>query len=146
MACHPSGITVDIVGINASNNGRSCEKHNTCGVVLVPDVVVRIRAVQLEKEGKEVEETALAVYHVSGGVDACRVGFLRRHLLKYKDEYDGRLAQVIEVFDGKSESPSDREKHYRNKGCCRATLIELEYRDDLSSPPKKAKIMDKNKV
>ena len=136
MACHPSGISVDIVGILASDQGRSCEKHKVCGCVIAPDVVVRFRTVQLQsKDGKpELETTAIAAYHVTGGIDACRVGFLRRHLLKYKDEYDGRLAQVVEVFDENSESPSDRSKHHRNMGCCRAVLIEAEYRD---SPRKK---------
>lgn len=113
MACHPSGVCVNIVGTEASNNGRSCEKHAVCGCVLAPDVVVRFRHVQLA--GKDcLEEQALAVYHVTSGVDTCLVGFLRRHLLKYKDEYDGRLAQVIDVFDDKSESPSDRAKYHRN--------------------------------
>jgi hypothetical protein len=69
-------------------------------------------------------------------VDGCRIGFLRRHLLRYVDEYDGRLAQITEVFDDKSESPSDRAKHHRNMGCCCAALIEVEYRDP-ESPPKK---------
>ena len=27
MARHPTGITVDIVGMEASNRGRSCEEH-----------------------------------------------------------------------------------------------------------------------
>ena len=142
MACHPSGVTVDVVGINASDDGRSCEKHAACGSVLAPDVVVRIRSVQVEREGDPEgakEATALAVYHVSGGIDCCRVGFLRRHLLKYKDEYNARLAQVTEVFGEDTESPSDRQKHYRNKGCCRAVLIEAEYRDSPSPPAKKAK-------
>ena len=141
MACHPSGVTVDIVGINASDHGRSCEHHDVCGSLLADDVVVRIRAVQLarvvDEANPEPETTALAVYHVTGGVDACRVGFLRRHLLKYKDEYDGRLAQVFDVFSDKSESPSDRAKHHRNHGCCRAALIEAEYRE---TPKKKAKV------
>ena len=136
MACHPSGIAVDVVGIEASNNGRSCDRHSVCGSVLVPDVVVRIRAVQLAKDDGT-EATALAVYHVTGGVDACRVGFLRQHLVKHQDEYDGRLAQVVEIFGDESESPSDRAKHHRNKGCCRAVLIEAEYRDEPT--PKKHK-------
>jgi len=54
--------------------------------------------------------------------------------LKYKDEYDGRLAQVIEVFGNDSASPSDWAKHHRNRGCCRVVLIEAEYRE---SPRKK---------
>ena len=142
MACHPSGITIDIVGLEASNHGRSCENHKVCGIVVVPDVVVRIREVQLERTNDPtgaVETDALAVYHVSGGVDCCRVGFLRRHLLKYKDEYDGRLAQVTELFGEDSKSPSDKAKHFQNKGCCRAVLIEAEYRETLTPPAKRKK-------
>jgi hypothetical protein len=141
MACHPSGITVDIVGIEASDRGRSCEIHKACGCVLVPDVIVRFRAVQVDLgEGKE--EPAIAAYWVTGGIDTCRVGFLRRHMVKYKEEYDGVLAQIIEVFSKDSESPSNREKHHRNRGCCRATLIEAEYRD----PPRKKQAVESDKV
>lgn len=95
-------------------------------------MVIRLRVVQVMVDNEE--ETAIAVYRVSGGVDTCRVGFTRRHLLKYKDEYDARLAQITEIFSEKSESPSDRAKHHRMKGCCRAVLIEAEYRE---TPQKK---------
>ena len=144
MACHPSGVTVDIVGINASDHGRNCEVHKACGSVLELDSVVRFRVVQLDNGGTENcanEETAIAAYHVTGGIDCCRVGFLRRHLLKYKEEYDGRLAQVTDVLGEERESPSDRHKHRRNKGCCRAVLIEAEYRD-YESPVKKHKAQE----
>jgi hypothetical protein len=50
MATHPSGITVEIVGIEASNNGRSCEEHDVCGSILIEDVVVRLRKVQVVNE------------------------------------------------------------------------------------------------
>jgi len=48
--------------------------------VIAPDVVMRIREVQLkrklDKGNPAVETTALAVYHATGSIDACRVGFL----------------------------------------------------------------------
>ena len=139
MACHPSGITVDIVGLEASDHSRSCEKHKVCGSVVKEDCVVRLKVVQLAREvneaNPEAEATAIAVYLVSGGVDTCRVGFLRRHLLKYKDEYDARLAQGTEVFSADSDSPSNMAKYHRNKGCAQAVLIEAEYRES-TSPPK----------
>ena len=47
MSYHPSGIQVDIVGIEQGNRGRSCEEHNVCGKVLDLDVVVRLRSVQI---------------------------------------------------------------------------------------------------
>jgi len=127
MACHPSGITFDVVGLRASSNGRSCENHECCGVVLEEDMVIRIREEQVLIDGKE--QKALAAYRVSGGMDTCKVGFTRRHLLVHKDEYDGRLAQITDIFSDESESPTDRAKHHRNKGCARAVLIEAEYRE-----------------
>ena len=148
MACHPSGVVVDIVGVNASDEGRSCEEHDCCGAAVIQaDVVVRFRAVQLKRDianeaNPAHEETALAVHHVTGGIDGCRVGFPRGHLLKHKDEHDGRLAQVTEVFSDSGESPSDRAKHHCNRGCCSAVLIEAECRDE-ESPEKKKQKADK---
>ena len=145
MACHPSGIVVDIAGINDSSDGRSCEEHECCGTaVAAADVAVRFRTIQLPRETDEAnprcEATAIAVHHVTDGVDGRTIGFLRRHSLKHKDECDGRLAQITEVFNDKSESPSDRAKHHRNCGCCSAVLIEAECRE---SPTKKKQKADK---
>jgi hypothetical protein len=47
MAHHPTGITFDIVGIEAGNRGRSCEEHDVCGSILEENTVVRIRHVQI---------------------------------------------------------------------------------------------------
>jgi len=80
MACHHSGITLDIVGILANDQGRSCDKHKCCGSVLELDSVVRLRTVQVMIEGEE--QTAIPAYQVSGGVDTCRIGFTKRHLVK----------------------------------------------------------------
>ena len=92
---HPSGILVDIVGIESPDRGRSCEEHTVCGAVLELDTVVRFRAEQIDVDGEE--QTALAVYWVTDGIDRCRVGFLRRHLLKHKKDYDGKLAQIVDT-------------------------------------------------
>ena len=71
MPYHPSGILVDIVGINASDKGRSCEEHASCGSVFRVDTLVQFRLVQIWCNGQE--ETALAVYWVMDGIDRCRV-------------------------------------------------------------------------
>ena len=88
---HPCGITIEIVGIVGRGDcGRSCKENDVCGTVLQEDSVVRIRHVQITGEmGKE--ESALAVYWISNGIDCCRVGFLSRHLVKQWQQYDGRL-------------------------------------------------------
>ena len=48
---HPCGILVEIVGTMVSCQGRACEEHEICGVVLKEDVVVRLRKMQLMVEG-----------------------------------------------------------------------------------------------
>ena len=109
MPYHPSVILIDIVGINASDKGRSCEEHANCGSVLKIDTLVRFRSIQIWCNGEE--ETALAVYWVMDGMDPCRVGFLPRHLLKHKTAYNGKLAQIVE-FVADSDSPADRAKSH----------------------------------
>jgi hypothetical protein len=119
---HPSGITVEIVGIGRGDRGRSCEDHDVCGTVLQEDSVVRIRHVQMIGDtGKE--ESALAVIWISDGIDRCRVGFLPRHLVKQWREYDGCIAQVVDLYQ-ESESPTKQRKNVRNCGCCEAVLID----------------------
>ena len=121
-AYHPAGITVEIVGIEASGNGRSCDQHDVCGSVIDEDIVVRLRKVQImNSSGKE--ETAIAAYLVSDGIDQCRVGFLQRHFVAHARSFDGVLAQVTEVYSITSDSPIKRKKCRHNYGCCLAAII-----------------------
>ena len=119
---HPTGIIIEIVGLNAADRGRSCEEHTVCGAeALKIDSVVRFRAEQINVNGTE--ETALAAYWVTDGVYRCKVGFLPRHLIKHKDNYDGKTAQIVEFLDT-STCPSARAKSLRNCGIARAALLE----------------------
>ncbi len=73
---HPSGITLEIVGIEFGTNGRLCYQHDdVCGSVIEEDVVVRLRKMQIRNSfGKE--ETAIAVFHDTDGIhQQCHVGF-----------------------------------------------------------------------
>jgi len=119
---HPAGIAVEVVGIEASGNRRSCYQHDVCGSVLGDDVVVRLRMVQIiNSSGKE--ETAIAAYLVSDGIDQCRVGFLQRHFVAHARSFNGVLAQVTEVYSITSDSSIKRKKCCHNMGCCLAALI-----------------------
>lgn len=111
------------MGINTGNRGRNCEEHAVCGTVFEQDSLVRFRWEKIDVDG--VEQPALCVYWVTDGVDRCRVGFLQRHLLKHKKDYDGKLAQVVE-FLATSESPGDRAKAHRCHGVCRAALVQAD--------------------
>ena len=120
---HPSGIVVEIVETEMSCQIRSCEEHENCGEVLMEDIVVRLRKIQLMVEGKE--ETAIAAIWVTDGIDRCRVGFVPRHMVRHAARYDGALAQVTRVFSGDPETcdSAERRLFHKNKGYCRVKII-----------------------
>ncbi len=72
-ATHPSGIVVEIVGIEKGNRGHLCEKQDVCGEVVEEDTLLCFRREQILVDGKE--ETVIACYWATDGVDRCRVGF-----------------------------------------------------------------------
>ena len=91
------------------------------------DTVVRFHAVQLlGDQGKE--ETAIAAYWVTDGIDRCRVGFLPRNCVKHKSDFDGKLAQVTELLS-KSTQAADRKKLHRNRVFACIVIIEVEVKE-----------------
>ena len=136
MAQHPWGRTIEIFGIESPTNGRSCEEHVVCGSVLQDDVVVRLRKVQVMIEDKE--ETAIAAFWVSDGVDRCRVGYLPKFHVKHWKLLEGALAQIIEVYHEDSDSPTKRQKRHRNSGCAVAALISPPITSAIPSSPMKS--------
>ena len=77
------GRVVDIIGIGIGDQGRSCEEHRICGMVLAPDVIVRLRKEEIIVEGKI--EVAICMYWVMDSVERCHVGFLPRFMKVYAD-------------------------------------------------------------
>ena len=104
MSHHPWGRTVEILGIQLPRNGRSCEEHHICGHVLQEDSVVCFRKVQVLIDGKE--ESAIAAFWVSDGVDRCRVGYLPKYHVTHWKSLEGALAQITEIYAEDSESPT----------------------------------------
>ena len=68
-----SGRMVNVAGIAIGVHGRSCEEHNICGCVLLPDVLVRVVKEEIMVEGKI--EVVISVFWVTDSVERCRVGF-----------------------------------------------------------------------
>ena len=75
-------------------------------------------------EGKT--EQAIAAFWITDGIDRCLVGFLPRYCLSHKEEYDGKIAQVVEVLKN-SESPTQRRRSHRNRGMAVLALLEYKY-------------------
>jgi hypothetical protein len=120
---HLTSVVVEIIGMEMDDRGCSCEEHRNCGEVIGKDVVVCLRKVQIQVEGRE--EMAIAAYWVTDGVNCCHVGFLQRHMVKQAARFDGALAQVIHVFNADPTCCNTAEcrAFHKNKGCCRATII-----------------------
>ena len=72
----------------------------------------------------EEEETAIAVYWVTDGIDRCKLGFLRRHHLKEKDAYDNQLAQIVEILS-LSENSHARRRSQELGGLCKGAIITM---------------------
>ena len=64
---HPSGITVEIVGIEKGDRGCSCKEHKVCGTVVEEDTLLHLRKEQILVDGQE--ETAIACYWVTVRID-----------------------------------------------------------------------------
>ena len=93
-----------------------------CGSLVEEDVALRLRKVQiLNSLGRE--ETAIAAYHVSDGLDQCHVGFLQCLFVAHVKTFDGALAKVTEVYGAGSKCTVKQKKWQHNRGCCLATFI-----------------------
>ena len=108
MSYHPCGCTVEIIGVNSPTNGQSCEEHPICGEVVIEDVVLHLRNVQVLINQQE--ESAVAAFWVSDGIDRCCIGYLPKVYIKNRKQYEGALVQVIEVYSGDSDSPTKHQK------------------------------------
>jgi hypothetical protein len=143
---HPSGVRVDIVSIQERNRGHSCEVHTCCGQIVALDTVLRLRKVQIQNgkcctshahylycvvtdrllSDRNTDETAIAAYWVTDGVNRCRVGFLPRHYVRQAMQFDGRLVQVVAML-ADAENPRQRQFSRFNRGACHATVIDADF-------------------
>ncbi len=84
-----SGRVVDVVGIAIGDRGRSCEEHEICGRILLPDVLVRFVKEEIMVDGKI--EVAISVYWVTDSVERCRVGFFHASWFRVRTIYTAFL-------------------------------------------------------
>jgi hypothetical protein len=69
------------------------------------------------------EETAVAAYWATDGIDRYCVGFLPRHCVCQAATFDGHLVQVVAQL-ANSDSPAQRRHSRHNRGACYATIID----------------------
>ena len=113
---------ISIVGLTSPTNGRSCDIHGICGIIAKVDMVVKLKKVTVECT-KGFEEPAIAAIHMSMGEEKCRIGFLPKQYVARADFYEGRLAQIIEIYNEDTKSKYKRKASYQNCGYCIAVLL-----------------------
>ena len=128
LSYHPDGLTVDIVGIIASDHGRYCDEYPFCGEIVQLDIVVCFRREMIlvaggTNGGPGREEPVIVVYWVTNGIDACCIGFLHLHMNHHATHYDGVLGWITDTFSAGHHNHTAREKWHRNMGFCHAAVI-----------------------
>ena len=117
---------LDVVGLQASTNGRSCDSHAVCGqeVGLKEDMVISFHGVPTVINGRH--GGCVGVFLMRNEEKTCCVGFLPKAMVKKEAELEGVRAWIVQLMSAdKTETPiaSDRELHYRNLGSCRVKCI-----------------------
>ena len=118
-----TGNLVHIVGTNIDDRGRSCDAHSPrpCGSALHVDDWVTFHLVSLENDG--LNEDAIEVRRLVQGQVTCRVGFLQRSYVPHFQRYDGKFAQVSEIWSADDDSATQRSMFHHNHGCCVAGMM-----------------------
>ena len=84
-------------------------------------MVLHLRRVQVLINQQE--QSAIAAFWVSDGIDHCCIGYLPKVYVKNWKQYDGALVQVVEVYSGDSDSPMKHQKFHRNHGLAVGVII-----------------------
>jgi len=113
------GIKLDVVGLDATNNGRSCRNHECCGQVVRSGDIIVFRGCEVIVNN--IKERGIAAHLMKDGYQSCRVGFLKRHMIRKEGQLEGVRARVVQVLSPdakKTTNKSDRAKYHHNKGAC----------------------------
>jgi hypothetical protein len=71
-------------------------------------------------------EMVMKVVVISDGTESCHVAFLPRHVVARAHEVihlDGKLVQVLELYDDDGASPTQHDKSHRNHGMALYCLL-----------------------
>jgi hypothetical protein len=89
---------LEIVGLHANSNGRSCCQHHCCGEhVQVGDVLRLVRCiVTIHSQPEE----AVKLVKIADGTNTCTVGFVPRVFSKmpHVEQHINKFVQVVELY------------------------------------------------
>jgi hypothetical protein len=106
---------LEIVGLHASTNGRSCSVHSCCGDFLKVGDLLRLQKCVVTTNGEL--QDAIKCVRIIDGADSCTAAFVPRSMVKnvkIETKLD-TFVQVLELYDD-SENSHKRRKSHQNKG------------------------------
>ena len=122
----PPEQVVPIVGIVATDNGRTCDKHRFgCGNSLLLARPARGCGILLRLRKTSAPDELAACFVKRDGSDGCRVGFTpREHAVGARGSLlDGKLVRVFEVFTPEHPNSHCRALYHRNRGYALAEIV-----------------------
>ena len=109
----------------------------TQGAILT---ITRILYSEFYSLDHNVEETAIAAYWITDGIDRCCVGFLPRHCVHCANQqFDCHIVQVVALL-ALSENALERKHSRNNRDVCCACIIDSKMTSvvaNLNEPPQR---------
>ena len=113
----------EVLGLQVSGDGRSCVQHHCCGMLVVPNDIIKLKTTVIDGMGmgegsKSFPEEATKVVLIHNGTECCTVGFLCKSIAvveRDKARFVGCFAQIIEMYD-ESANKTMMLKSKRNMG------------------------------
>lgn len=112
---------VEILGIKESNNGRQCQRHLICGETVSVGSLLLLKPVVVLNQQSQAEYAISAVL-MTNGIEDCTVGFLGKEFHFFRNQYEHKLVEIIEVLNHSSNTEHRRRCHV-NRGIAVGILI-----------------------
>ena len=117
---------IEIVGLHASNQGRSCSVHSCCGEYVDVGDLLRLVKIRRSVNGGPNYCFQIKCFRIVDGTDSCLVAYIPAHRVKNVEGYiynESAVLQVIELYHD-SEAEHKREKSDLNKGMAGCVFID----------------------
>lgn len=112
---------VEIYGLKANGNGRSCQSHVVCGETVGVGSLLLLKPVVIINSNNQ-NEYAIAALLMVNDVESCTIGFIGREFHHFRTQYENKLVEVVEIL-ADSKNTEHRRRSHANKGIAVCLLI-----------------------
>ena len=114
---------LEIVGLYACSNGRSCSRHETCGQHVKVGNVLRLVKCVVTIKGRA--EEAVKLVKIQDGCDSCTVAFVP-HVFTTLPKVTRNINKFVQVIKIYKDSENTHKHHLSNQNHGMASVIFLD--------------------